>query len=116
MNALHEDLLVKQENGGKDRVEKSPVRDLFGGMYRSTVTCEECHSESTVYEPFVTLPLPVPERETKKLRVTFFPLQGGPINYGVRVNKSGNANHLFTRLAEQLKIQKVEGKRGIACF
>lgn len=45
------------------RVEKSAVQDMFGGMYRSSVTCDTCHHESTVYEPFLNLSLSVPEKE-----------------------------------------------------
>lgn len=105
LNSLHEDLLVPEN----PRVEKSAVLDLFGGMYKSTVTCDECHTDSTKYEPFLTLPVPVPEKEIRKVLCTFFPANAAPINLAVRANKSGNTGHLYTKLAELLSISYQEG-------
>ena len=95
LNLLHEDLTTYGLPEVKGRLPKSPVADLFGGTFRSVVTCDECHTESTIYEPFMNLSLPVPEKERKKINATFFPLDGPPIHIGVRVNKSGNTQHLF---------------------
>jgi hypothetical protein len=103
LNSLHEDLLAPAGPNGA-RVEKSPIQEMFAGMFRSTVNCDTCHVESTVYEPFYNLAVPVPEKEEKKQRVTFFPAspKSLPSHLGVRVNKSGTVAHLYQRLSEML--------------
>jgi ubiquitin C-terminal hydrolase len=49
----------------------SVIVDLFHGQYRSTITCPECHRVSITYDPFTTVPVPVPN--LKKLDVYFVP-------------------------------------------
>ena len=49
----------------------SVVVDLFHGQYRSTITCPECHKVSITYDPYTTVPLPIPR--LKKVDVYFIP-------------------------------------------
>lgn len=49
----------------------SVIVDLFNGQYRSTITCPECHRVSITYDPYTTVPLPIPK--LKKVDVYFVP-------------------------------------------
>ena len=49
----------------------SVVVDLFHGQYRSTITCPECHRVSITYDPYTTVPVPIPK--LKKVDVYFIP-------------------------------------------
>ncbi len=119
LNLLHEDLCNLQSKaaviaaasaGGPVALAASPIASLFGGTYRSELTCDTCGQKSVVYEPFLNFPLPVPEKEHRKLAVTFFPLAGRPVHLGVRVNKTGNARHIFSRMADVLGLPGLEAR------
>lgn len=45
--------------------------DLFNGQYKSTITCPECHRVSITYDPYTTVPIPIPR--LKKVDVYFVP-------------------------------------------
>jgi ubiquitin C-terminal hydrolase len=81
MNGLSEGLnkvrrkpsLPEQDNDGVDDevaadnvwkisrlAEDSIIVDLFRGQYKSTVMCQKCDKKSVVFEPFMSLPLPIP--------------------------------------------------------
>ncbi len=49
----------------------SIIVDLFHGQYRSTITCPQCHRVSITYDPYTTVPLPIPK--LKKVDVYFIP-------------------------------------------
>jgi len=49
----------------------SVIVDLFHGQYRSTITCPECHKVSITYDPYTTVPVPIPN--LKKLDVYYVP-------------------------------------------
>jgi hypothetical protein len=49
----------------------SVIVDLFHGQYRSTITCPECHTVSITYDPFTTVPVPIPN--LKKLDIYYVP-------------------------------------------
>jgi ubiquitin C-terminal hydrolase len=102
LNLLHEDLSVFEKGRPAHQLAVSPISDMFGGTYKSSVTCGECNTESIIYEPFLNVALPVPEKEFKRLQVTFFPLEGAPLHLSVRVNKSGNTNHIFHCVANNV--------------
>ena len=40
---------------------ESLIQDLFFGQFKSTVICSECHTSSKKYDPFMTLPVPIPQ-------------------------------------------------------
>lgn len=46
-------------------VENSIVIDLFRGQYKSRVMCSYCETKSTVFEPFTSLTLQIPENQSK---------------------------------------------------
>jgi ubiquitin C-terminal hydrolase len=101
LNFLHEDLcdlkksvnsssspsVASSSNASSLSVSPSPISGMFAGLYRSVLTCDDCGLENTLFEPFLNLSLPVPEKDNRKLPVCFVPLQGRPIKLGVRVAK-----------------------------
>ena len=119
-NLLHEDLVdVKSKAGGATpssdngrsvTLGASPIASLFGGVYQSVITCDDCGQENKIFEPFLNFPLPVPEKEQRKLPVMFFPLAGAPAMLGVRVNKAGNTRHIFHQVAATLEQPGLEGR------
>lgn len=61
-----EELAGRKQNGSlkTDRASSNTLVDaLFGGQISSTVCCNECGHSSTVYEPFLDLSLPVPNKK-----------------------------------------------------
>jgi ubiquitin C-terminal hydrolase len=50
----------------------SVIVDLFHGQFMNTITCLVCYYEYVTFEPFVTLPIPIPHM--KWVDVTFVPL------------------------------------------
>jgi ubiquitin C-terminal hydrolase len=44
---------------------ESVVVDLFHGQYKSTLICSTCNHVSVTFDPFMTLPLPIPGKKKK---------------------------------------------------
>ncbi|OHT08150.1 Clan CA, family C19, ubiquitin hydrolase-like cysteine peptidase [Tritrichomonas foetus] len=51
----------------------SVIVDNFYGQYRSVLLCPNCHSTTVVFDPFVTLTLPITKPKNRSLTVTFVP-------------------------------------------
>ncbi len=47
--------------------------DLFHGQLKSTLVCPKCAKVSVTFDPFVYLPLPLPDKQKKALTVLFRP-------------------------------------------
>jgi len=48
----------------------SVVTDHFSGVYKSVVTCPNCHTPWRKFDPFTTVELPLPLRSSRSVRVT----------------------------------------------
>ena len=57
------------------QTDNSPIIDLFFGLTRHTLTCPQCDHRQSTYEPFMTLPLPLPQR-----KIVLFPFVFVPAN------------------------------------
>ena len=62
----HKDIHGEAETDKADRlwqkylsIDNSPITDLFGGQLQSTVHCQKCKGNFTMYEPFWDLSLPI---------------------------------------------------------
>jgi ubiquitin C-terminal hydrolase len=62
----HKDIPGEAETDKADRlwqkylsIDNSPITDLFGGQLQSTVHCQKCKGNFTMYEPFWDLSLPI---------------------------------------------------------
>ena len=73
IDGLHEDLCYDFDDCGitprtmniRKRypgTKPSPIETLFSGMFYSSIYCPECKHETTVYDPFTFLSLPVKQR------------------------------------------------------
>ena len=92
LDGLHEDLnrvktkpyVESIESDGKNEKEiakkswenhllrnRSHIVDLMHGQYRSQLTCPECSKISITYDPFSTLTLPIPGKESKTIEFYF---------------------------------------------
>ncbi|XWW97606.1 hypothetical protein V2A60_005591 [Cordyceps javanica] len=67
--------------------DDSVIADLFTGMYKSTLKCPECGKISITFDPFNTLPLPLPLETVWSKTVKFFPLNDVPVNIDVELPK-----------------------------
>ncbi|UXI20812.1 hypothetical protein NH340_JMT06754 [Sarcoptes scabiei] len=47
------------------------IIDLFGGQFKSRLTCHQCKKKAIIFEPFVSLPLPIPSPKLS-INVIFF--------------------------------------------
>ena len=57
--------------------EDSVVIDKFHGQLKSHVTCLNCGKESTTFDGYGTLSVPIPVKTTKTVQATLFPLPYG---------------------------------------
>lgn len=53
----------------EQRADKSFIRELFYGQWRSSLTCKTCHWESVKYESFFELSLPLPGGNNGRLSI-----------------------------------------------
>jgi ubiquitin C-terminal hydrolase len=51
---------------------ESVVVDLFHGQYKSTLVCAICSKVSVTFDPYMTLPLPIPGKK-KPLKFFYIP-------------------------------------------
>lgn len=49
--------------------------------------CDRCQKTSLTFDPFMYLSLPIPTTTERLVEVVFFPAEGNPVKYGVRVPK-----------------------------
>ncbi|OAQ98848.1 hypothetical protein LLEC1_05980, partial [Akanthomyces lecanii] len=79
--------------------DDSVIADLFTGMYKSTLKCPECDKISITFDPFNTLPLPLPLETVWSKTVKFFPLNDVPVSIDVEVPKHSSIEVLKTYLS-----------------
>jgi ubiquitin C-terminal hydrolase/Ca2+-binding EF-hand superfamily protein len=82
--------------------EFSIVVALFGGQFKSLLTCMECSYESARFEPFLFLQLPLPEDPGRSVTLVFVPLDGNlcPIKCTVRVDREGRLSDVVDCMVE----------------
>jgi ubiquitin carboxyl-terminal hydrolase 4/11/15 len=70
------DAVVSREfwNGHLKR-NQSIIVDLMQGQYKSTLTCPNCNKISITFDPYMTIPLPIPQHFT--LGYFFLPYKVG---------------------------------------
>ncbi|KAM3443169.1 hypothetical protein NHJ13734_002055 [Beauveria thailandica] len=79
--------------------DDSVIADLFTGMYKSTLKCPECDKISITFDPFNTLPLPLPLETVWSTTVKFFPLNDVPVNIAVELPKHSSIEALKAYLS-----------------
>jgi len=80
--------------------------DLFQGQLKSRLKCPINGRVSNQFDPFMYLSVPIPVKTTRKIIVTFYPidLQIPPTRYGFSVDKSATVWDLKVIMGHQLKI------------
>lgn len=94
LDGIHEDLnrckkkpiVEPVEGDGTDDEEKakeawlrhklrndSIIVDLFHGQIRSRILCPDCQSITVVFDPYMSVPMPIQRPHTKKIKLTYVP-------------------------------------------
>jgi len=98
--------------------EMSIIVALFTGQYKSLLTCRSCKYESSRFEPFMYLQLPLPEDEHIPVSVVLYPLSEANENgkpstpadvykFSVRVKNDGNLFDVLFALAKVMYVDEV---------
>ncbi|XP_054585382.1 ubiquitin carboxyl-terminal hydrolase 19 isoform X7 [Eptesicus fuscus] len=83
------------------------VVDLFQGQYKSKLVCPVCAKVSITFDPFLYLPVPLPQKQ-KVLPVFFFAREphSKPVKFLVSVSKeNSSASEVLDALAQRVHVQ-----------
>lgn len=83
------------------------VVDLFQGQYKSKLVCPVCAKVSITFDPFLYLPVPLPQKQ-KVLPVFFFAREphSKPVKFLVSVSKeNSSAGEVLDALAQRVHVQ-----------
>ncbi|XP_031555886.1 ubiquitin carboxyl-terminal hydrolase 43-like [Actinia tenebrosa] len=88
------------------RCNDSIVLDLFQAQHRSSLACPQCDQQSTTFDPFLCLSLPIPQRETRPIYVTvvFVGSSRAPLRIGVSVPVYSKIADLSKAVSEMTEI------------
>ena len=89
---------------------KSIIVDTFQGQFKSTVKCSKCLNVSITYEPFMYLPVTLPNALERQIFVTFIPASNALLSdefksarrYLITLNKHDKLERLASLLREML--------------
>ena len=86
------------------------IQNLFQGQFRSALICPSCSTRSCTFDPYVSISLPLPQRETRPIYVTVVhrAVQRRLRVFGVNVSIDGSIGELRTRLGELCGIHRSE--------
>ncbi|XP_045435551.1 ubiquitin carboxyl-terminal hydrolase 19 isoform X9 [Pipistrellus kuhlii] len=83
------------------------IVDLFQGQYKSKLVCPVCAKVSITFDPFLYLPVPLPQKQ-KVLPVFFFAREphSKPVKFLVSVSKeNSSASEVLDALAQRVHVQ-----------
>ncbi|CAK6435914.1 unnamed protein product [Pipistrellus nathusii] len=83
------------------------IVDLFQGQYKSKLVCPVCAKVSITFDPFLYLPVPLPQKQ-KVLPVVFFAREphSRPVKFLVSVSKeNSSASEVLDALAQRVHVQ-----------
>uniref|UniRef100_A0A4W3K931 ubiquitinyl hydrolase 1 n=1 Tax=Callorhinchus milii TaxID=7868 RepID=A0A4W3K931_CALMI len=107
------DEVVAEEAWDRHKMRNdSFIVDLFQGQYKSKLVCPVCYKVSITFDPFLYLPVPLPQKQ-KVLTVYFFAKEPHkkPVKILVSVSKeNSNASDVLDAISRNLKV-KVETLR-----
>jgi ubiquitin C-terminal hydrolase len=88
--------------------EKSIIVSLFTGQFKRVLTCKPCGNESTGFEPFMDLSVPLPEDDHLIAPLVLYPTKdgSGPTKYCVRVKSTGVLRDVLIELAKILLLDE----------
>ena len=85
----------------------------FQGQFKSSVVCNTCHYVSVSFEPFMYLPVPLPNANIKQVLVTYIDPDSnlGPMALMLDMCQGDNIGHLKAKLTEELALQSTCGAK-----
>ena len=85
----------------------------FQGQFKSSVVCNTCHYVSVSFEPFMYLPVPLPNANIRQVQVTYIDpgSTAGPMALMLEMCQADNVGHLKAKLAEELALQSTCGTK-----
>ena len=86
---------------------QSIIADLMHGQFKSTVHCPKCLRFSVTFDPFNTIPLPIPVNYSfvQKFYFVYYDLKQVPKKCAVIANKNEKVKDFRMKVAEMLKIE-----------
>ena len=79
------------------------VARTFQGQFKSSVICKPCHYVSVSFEPFMYLPVPLPNANIRQVQVTYIG-QNRPVQLLLDMSHSDNVGHLKSKVIQDLAI------------
>lgn len=103
-----DDIIASEALTNHTRCNDSFVLDLFQAQYRSSLKCPRCNQQSTTFDPFLCLSLPIPQRETRPIIVTtvFVHSTRVPLRIGVSVPLNGTITDLRNVVSDMTGIKE----------
>ncbi|XP_008824650.1 ubiquitin carboxyl-terminal hydrolase 17-like protein 13, partial [Nannospalax galili] len=59
LNAMHESCLRGREDSGPGSEDSTPIREIFGGHWRSRIRCLHCRGTSDTFDPYLDIALEI---------------------------------------------------------
>ena len=84
------------------RRDLSVITALFTGQFKSSLTCQQCSYESSRFEPFSFLPVPLPENPKRYQRVTLHGYGVVPLQLSLCVETTSTIKHVLEELCRIL--------------
>lgn len=85
------------------------IVDLFYGQFKSKVTCKKCDNNSTTFDPYLAISVPIPSISERKVSVTVWPrdlaLTKGIVNLEVYVSENATFNDLKEMVSKALDLK-----------
>ncbi|CAN0135612.1 unnamed protein product [Lampetra planeri] len=102
------DAVVAEEAWARHRQRNdSFVVDLFQGQYKSTLVCPICSKVSITFDPFLYLPVPLPQQQ-RMLNVNFYSRDAAssPREVTASVDKAARVLEVLDALSEQTGVER----------
>jgi Ca2+-binding EF-hand superfamily protein len=85
------------------RRDMSIITSLFTGQFKSSLTCQNCHYESSRFEPFSFLPVPLPENPKRYQYVKLYGHGVVPVMLSIEVEHDSIVKDLLEKLCKMLQ-------------
>ena len=84
------------------------IQNLFQGQFRSALICPSCGTRSCTFDPYVSISLPLPQRDTKPVYVTVVYRSASRRMkvFGVNVSINSSIKELRSKLSELCAVNR----------
>eukprot|EP01083_Nonionella_stella_P253110 871296_1 len=88
------------------RRNQSQIVSFCQGQFKSTLMCPKCDRTNVRFDPFLTISLPLPDKDQRTLAVTFQDKNGSrPAVHHIVVSESGTVEQIKVKLAKIVGLQ-----------